>query len=159
MPNTDFISKMLEIEDLIVDEITTSHFDSDIMEVVYHIKKECLENLNIFAGCRDLHVIATRMEVSFIDLSKTESVKDVIVKHNPNIICDVKHENANIVLENDIELLKSCDLIISTTASSTLEYHLISKFNKGIIDTLDEYTFYQLFSHSNMLLGTLFISI
>lgn len=69
-----------------------------------------------------------------IDLSKTESVKDVIVKHNPNIICDVKHENANIVLENDIELLKSCDLIISTTASSTLEYHLISKFNKGIID-------------------------
>lgn len=53
----------------LVDEITTSHFDSDTMEIVYRIKKECLENLNIFAGCRDLHVIATRMEVSFVDLS------------------------------------------------------------------------------------------
>ena len=58
----------------LVDEITTSHFDSDIMEVVYHIKKECLENLNVFADHRDLQIIASRMEVNLVDSSMIISI-------------------------------------------------------------------------------------
>ena len=58
----------------LVDEITTSHFDSDIMEVVYRIKKECLENLNVFADHRDLHIIADRMEVNLVDSSMIISI-------------------------------------------------------------------------------------
>lgn len=69
-----------------------------------------------------------------IGMTKTEAVKDIISAHNPNIICDLKQENANKVLEKHIELFELCDLIISTTASSTLEYHLISKFNEGKIN-------------------------
>lgn len=69
-----------------------------------------------------------------IGLYKADAVKDVLVKHNPHIICESIHENANIIIENKLDVLNSCDFIISTTASSTLEYHLISKFNEGIID-------------------------
>ena len=36
MPNTDFISKMLEIEDLIVDEITTS---STSTHIFFHLAR------------------------------------------------------------------------------------------------------------------------
>lgn len=66
----------------------------------------------------------------YIGVPKTEAVRDNITKHNPNIICDVNNDNANLILEHSIDLIAYKDLIISTTANAPLEYHLLEKLNE-----------------------------
>ena len=72
-----------------------------------------------------------------------------------NVVCELDLTNTVLTVLQD-DTIKSISIISSTYDSQRRQ--LTCNFNKGIIDTLDEYTFYQLFSHSNMLLGTLFIS-
>ena len=50
----------------LLDEIATTHFDTDIMQNVYRLKDEVLHNFSFFNGCSELKEISKQMEV-FVD--------------------------------------------------------------------------------------------
>ena len=57
------ISFRNEYINLALDEIATTHFDTDTMQNVYRLKDDVLSGFSIFTGCSQLKEISKRMNV------------------------------------------------------------------------------------------------
>ena len=60
----------------------------------------------------------------FVGMSKVSALKFRLQKDNPNIICDTYIENAHEFLENEIENINLCEVIIVAVGSVTVEHHI-----------------------------------
>lgn len=60
----------------------------------------------------------------FVGMKKVSALKFRLQKDNPNIVCDSYNENAHEFLENEIENINLCDVIIVAVGSVTVEHHI-----------------------------------
>lgn len=70
---------------------------------------------------------------NYIEKNKAAALSDKLCQHNPNISAEVYDENGLKFIKDHLLELNSCDLIIVATASTTLEYRIVSTMCDGLI--------------------------
>lgn len=60
----------------------------------------------------------------WVDCNKANALGISLQKHNPNISCEVFEENAHRFIENRLEKINGCDVLIVAVADTPLEYHI-----------------------------------
>ena len=65
----------------------------------------------------------------YVNTSKVSAISNKLVKHNPNIKCDVYEENGHVFINDHLNVLNTCDIIFVATASAPLEYRIVEMIN------------------------------
>lgn len=66
----------------------------------------------------------------YLGTAKASAISSKLRKHNPNICVEVYNENGLSFIEDHLDVLNACDIIIVATASVPLEYRIVEIVNE-----------------------------